>query len=98
MGFTPSKADADLYIREVDGHHEMIASYVDDCLFFSKNPMALVKEMEKVYTLKGVGEPEYYLGGDVVIHINEHWDKENITMALSAETYIKNSVERLENN
>ena len=36
------------------------------------------------------------MGGDVIINIDEHWTKEGVTMALSADTYIKNSVARLE--
>ena len=97
LGFVPSKADADLYIREVKGsHYEMIATYVDDLLVFSKDPMSIINELKKTYVLKGVGEPEYYLGGNVVGYINEHWDKLGINTALSAETYIKNSVERFE--
>ena len=31
-----------------------------------------------------------------MIHINEHWDKEGVKTALSAETYIKNSVAQFE--
>ena len=58
--------------------------------------MGTIEELKKSYTLKGVGEPQYYLGGDVIIHVDEHWDKQGVKMALSAETYIKNSVERLE--
>ena len=66
LGFKPSKADADLYIREMKGSHfEMIATYVDDLLIFSKKPMDLISEFKKEYNLKGVGEPEYYLGGNV---------------------------------
>ena len=41
----------------------MIATYVDDLLVFSKEPMAIINELKKIYILKGVGEPEYYLGG-----------------------------------
>ena len=97
LGFLPSKADPDLYYRKgSDDHYEYLATYVDDILIFSKNPMSIIEELKKEYTLKGVGEPQYYLGGDVIIHVNEHWDKQGVTMALSAETYIKSSVERLE--
>ena len=28
--------------------------------------MAIMKELEKSYIMKGVGKPPYYLGGDVV--------------------------------
>ncbi len=45
--------------------------------------------------LKGVGEPEYYLGGDVQV-LNEHWQKQGITTGLSAQTYIRNAVEKFE--
>ena len=31
-----------------------------------------------------------------MIHINEHWNKEGVKTALSAETYIKNSVAKFE--
>ena len=97
LGFRPSKMDPDLYIREVKGsHYEMIAIYVDDLLVFSKNSMAIIEELQKVYTLKGVGEPVYYLGGNVEKPINDHWERMGITTALSASTYIKNSIERFE--
>ena len=58
--------------------------------------MTIIEELRKQYTLKGVGEPQYYLGGDVIIHIDEHWAKQGVSMALSAETYVRNSVEKLE--
>ena len=32
LGFKPSKADPDLYIREKNDHYELIATYVDDLL------------------------------------------------------------------
>ena len=54
--------------------------------------MRIIEELKKLYTLKGVEEPQYYLGGDVIIHIDEHWDKVGVNMALSAQTYIQNSV------
>jgi hypothetical protein len=37
--------------------------------------MAIVKELEKNYIMKGVGKPQYYLGGDVV-ELQEPWAKE----------------------
>ena len=97
LGFLPSKADTDLYYRDTGGDtYEYLATYVDDILIFSKDPMSTINELKKSYNLKGVGEPQYYLGGDVIIHVDEHWDKQGVKMALSAETYIKNSIERLE--
>ena len=37
LGFVPSKADQDLYIRDADNHWEYIAKYIDDILIISKD-------------------------------------------------------------
>ena len=47
LGFRPSKADADLWIKKVDHHYEYIARYVDDVIFFSKDPMAVIEDLRK---------------------------------------------------
>jgi hypothetical protein len=46
-------------------HYEYLATYVDDILIWSKDPMSVIKSLEKIYVLKGVGIPEYYFGGNV---------------------------------
>ena len=56
--------------------------------------MAIMQELEKVYIMKGVGKPQYYLGGDVV-ELDEPWNQEGIYTAFSAETYIKNCIPKL---
>ena len=65
MGFKPCKADYDLWMREKGDHYEYIVVYVDDLLVFSKDAMSIIDTIRKEYELKGVGVPEYYLGGDV---------------------------------
>ena len=65
LGFQPSQADADLWYKDMGDHYEYLARYVDDILVWSKDPMKIMSELQKVYTLKGVGTPEYYLGGNV---------------------------------
>ena len=96
MGYSPSKADTDLWIkRHPDGHYEYIANYVDDVISFSKDPMAVIEELRKDYLLKGVGEPEYYLGGNVD-PLDDTWKTDNVSLALSARTYLKNVIERFE--
>jgi hypothetical protein len=45
--------------------------------------------------MKGVGYPQFYLGGDVV-ESPPSWKQNNITFGLSSHTYIKNCVENLE--
>ena len=93
LGFRPSRADFDFWFRVHNGHYEYVARYVDDLIVFAKDPMSIMKELEKVYLLKGVGIPQYYLGGDV-LNLAEDWEKEDIKMAFSAETYIKNVLEK----
>ena len=51
LGFKPSKADPDLWIKMVDDHYEHIARYVDDVIAFSKCPIAIIDELRKIYTL-----------------------------------------------
>ena len=63
LGFMPTKADPDLYMRECGDHYEYLATYVNDILIFSKKPMEIIEALRATYTLKGVGEPQYYLGG-----------------------------------
>jgi hypothetical protein len=87
MGYKPSKADPDLWYKKV-GEHWYVARFVDDVISFSKDPMTIMKDLEKHYIMKGVGKPQYYLGGDVV-ELGRKWNKEGIYTAFSAETYIK---------
>jgi hypothetical protein len=44
---------------------------VDDILIWSKDPMAVIKALEKTYMLKSVGIPEYYLV-DMYISLEKH--------------------------
>jgi len=95
MGYQPTKADPDLWMkRHVDGHYEYLARYVDDVISFSKDPLSVMKELEKCYVMKGVGKPQYYLGGDVV-ELDDQWEKEGITHAFAAETYIEQCIPKL---
>ena len=57
MGFKPSRTDLDLWYQKVGDYYEYIATYVDDILAFSKDPMSLIEEIKKDYVLKGVGIP-----------------------------------------
>ena len=66
MGFKPSKADLDLWIRDKGTHYEYIGTYVDDLLIASKNPAKIIEDLKQCYILKGVGIPEYYLGADII--------------------------------
>jgi hypothetical protein len=94
--FRPSRADHDLWMRKTaDGSYEYIARYVDDVMCFSKEPEKIIHYLEEFYTMKGVGYPQFYLGGDVVKY-PPTWEEHNIKFGLSSHTYIKNCMENLE--
>ena len=94
LGFYPSRADQDLLIKHCsDGHHEHIARCVDDVMIFSKKPMEIMKKLQDAFTMKGVGEPQHYLGGDVN-KLDSQWQQEGLTEAFSAETYPNPKLQR----
>ena len=66
MGFKPTYADPDLWYRDRGDHYDYVCVYVDDLMALSKNPQEFFDELVNKYKfiLKGVGPPEYHLGGD----------------------------------
>ena len=93
IGFEPSNAHPDLWIKDYGTHYEYIAAYVDDIMIFSKDGQKIIDEFEREYLLKNVGEPEYYLGGNFekrkTYDVRELW-------CINARTYIKNIIEKIE--
>ena len=44
LGFHPTKADPDLWIRKhAEGHYKYIAQFVDDVAAFAKDPLSIMK-------------------------------------------------------
>eukprot|EP00978_Attheya_sp_CCMP212_P009067 scaffold21363_cov33-Attheya_sp.AAC.6 len=71
-------------------------AYVDDLLVFSRDPnLPIIDEIKDDYILKGVGEPEYYLGADME-SLNQEWQRDSVKSAISSNTYIKRVTERFE--
>ena len=66
MGFTLSKAEKDIWMRDMGDHYEYIAVYVDDLMIVSRNPSDIVAQLEGPYTfkLKGTGPISFHLGCD----------------------------------
>jgi hypothetical protein len=65
LGLKKTKNDPDLWMVDKSSHYEYLTTYVDDILIWSKDPMVVIKSLEKTYITKIVGIPEYYLGGNV---------------------------------
>jgi hypothetical protein len=48
-GFKKTKHDHDLWMVGRSSHYEYLATYVDAILILSKDPMAVIKPLEKTY-------------------------------------------------
>jgi hypothetical protein len=95
LGFKKIKHDPDLCMVDKSSHYEYLATYVDNILIWSKDPMAGIKSLEKTYMLKSVGIPGYYLGANVEF-LGETWKNKRLELALSAKTYILNVIPKFE--
>ena len=91
MGFKPCLADPDLWYRDMGDYYDYVCVYVDDLLIVSKRPQEFFDTLvEKYgYKLKGVGPPEYHLGG------NFGRDPDG-TLFLSAEKYVSKLMDGFE--
>ena len=93
LGFTPTRADPNMWIRLHGSGYEYIAVYVDDVLVFSKRRADVVMEkLQEIYKMKGVGRPELYLGGNMAYFPG------SAVMYTSAEKYLTVLLKRLEEN
>ena len=67
MGFFPSKAEEDIWMRDCGDHYEYMAVYVDDLMIASRNPQAIIDALTSSpnnFKLKGTGEIKFHLGCD----------------------------------
>ena len=88
LGFTPTYADPDVWIRDTGAVYEYITTWVDDLLVAMKNPQAFMDALQAPphnYKLKGLSEPSYHLGGDF-------FRDPDGTLCYGAKTYIKKLV------
>jgi hypothetical protein len=81
LGFKKTKHDPDLWMVDTSSHYEYLATYVNDILIWSKDPMAVIKALKKTCRLKSVGIPDYYLGGNVEF-LGEAWKNQGLGLAL----------------
>ena len=93
VGFGPSKADSELWIRDTGNHYRYIAVYSDDLPVFSKNPVGVLQGINTLFQLKFVGRPEFYLIGDIDVHKD---DTSTFHYVNSARTYINNVCNKIE--
>jgi hypothetical protein len=67
LGFIQCKADSDVWMKDCGTHYEYVCCYVDDLLVAMSDPQTFFDILQSDpynYKLKGVGVPEYHLGGN----------------------------------
>jgi hypothetical protein len=66
MGYTPGKADPDVWINDCGTHYEYVCVYVDNLVVMGIDPDQFFKTLTETYgyKLKGVGNPACHLGGN----------------------------------
>ena len=67
LKFVPSKAEEDIWMRDMGDHYEYVATYVDDLMIASHNPQAIIQSLENKpvsFKLKGTGPVRFHLGCD----------------------------------
>jgi hypothetical protein len=66
LGYSPCKADPDVWLKDCGTHYEYVCVYVDDLMVMGKNPDEFFKSLtdDYGYKLKGVGDPAFHLGGN----------------------------------
>ena len=65
-GFFPSRAEKDIWMRDMGDHYEYIGVYVDDLIIVSKYPKGIIDflTLKHKFKLKGTGEVSFHLGCD----------------------------------
>ena len=68
MGFTPTRADQDLWYRKAEDHagYDYIATHVDDIAIAAKRPAEYMSQIEHDFLVRNKEDsPSYYLGNDL---------------------------------
>ena len=71
LGYSPCKADPDLWMREAIRpddkfrYYEYVLLYVDDALAIGHDPIEQLNQLDKYFMMKkgSIGDPDVYLGG-----------------------------------
>ena len=84
LGFTASKAEDDIWMRDKLDHYEYIVRYVDDLLIVSSNPKDITNALESKFKLKlkNTSPIKYHIGS------NFDRDSDDGTLLMSPTKYI----------
>eukprot|EP00957_Ditylum_brightwellii_P070166 5330408-Ditylum_brightwellii.AAC.1 len=71
MGFTPSRADQDLWLKKSDHYdgYDYIATHVDDLIIAAKEPQRYMNHIEQHFQVRDITDSlSFYLGNDVIMN------------------------------
>ena len=90
-GFTPCRAEPDIWMRRNGDIYEYVAVYVDDLAFAMKDPQSFVDVLVNKcnYKVKGTGPLEFHLGADF------HCDSDG-TLCMAPKKYIERMIQSYE--
>ena len=92
FGFVPTRFDNDVWIRlhESKTSYEYVCTHSDDFMITSKNPEAIMAQIESVYSVKesSKGEPSYYLGHDYKKDSKGRW-------CIGCKKYLTEAIQRI---
>ena len=99
MGYKPSRADPDVYLRPaVKGcgfeYYEMVLCYVDDVLAIGHDPMSTMNGIKRTFKIKNdkIEPPDMYLGAEL-----STMDVDGVECwVMSSEKYVKAAIQNLE--
>ena len=63
-GWIQSRAHPDIWMLDKGTHWEYLCVYVDDIMVMSKDPQSFMQDLQTTFKMKGVGPPDYHLGGN----------------------------------
>ena len=73
LGFTPSRADQDLWIRKYDDDagYDYIATHVDDVISTAKNPSKYMHDIEMHFKVRDINDPPNYYPGNELAQVGK---------------------------
>eukprot|EP00957_Ditylum_brightwellii_P109730 8370211-Ditylum_brightwellii.AAC.1 len=93
MGFPPSRADQDLWLKKLGQHkgYDCIATHVDDLIIMVKEPQKYMNHIEQHVQVRDVTDsPKSHLGNDVILNGKKIY--------ISTKTYVKEDLQKYQEN
>ncbi len=88
MGFKPSWADSDVWMRQNGQGYDYVGTHTDDLMVVSKDAKAIMDALSKVYTIKKVEAPKFHLGCDYKKNDNGTW-------SIGTTTYVAEALKKI---